>query len=511
MGEYAVAIITTLVLTGLFSYILIGTNIEAIKGDWANRRCEFPNMVMAPFLKPNDVTKSAMEFAMDNFSFCTQQGIQSVLKTAFTPLYSVAGKQSSALNTLSGPLNSIRASLKKGIDTFAVFMDSQLRKYNLINATIVKTWHHLLFAFGRMQSVFYSVVYIGLALNTLIENTLNFTYRAILIFIGIMAALIILLFFVLIPVLPLIITTITILVAAGVGAAAGFSGVFCVDPDALVRMADGSTKQLKSVQVGDHLASLSSKHANIVTGVLEAESSKTPLVSIEGILMSGSHRVKFGDKWILAERHPNARLRSIRLPRLICLNTTQHEVVIVNNNGYELAVGDWEEVSDDEGRKSWIRAVHEQLNPKSEPLQNYPTAIPLASSSTNVIEKNKGKVPIASIGIGDYILTSNETYTRVNGIYKGQIQINGINQIDPEWISDGVWIQSEHGVWSTADGLKEDRLGNHTLEGVFLITEEESFLIQHKDSMKLVRDFTEIGASRIDSTYEMLDAHINKK
>jgi hypothetical protein len=27
----------------------------------------------------------------------------------------------------------------------------------------------------------------------------------------------------------------------------------------------------------------------------------------------------------------------------------------------------------------------------------------------------------------------------------------------------------------------------------------------------LVRDFTEIGAGQIDQTYEMLDAHMNKK
>ena len=513
MGGYTTAIMTTLVLTGLFSYILIQTDIEAIKNDWANRRCEFPVMVMAGLMNPSQSGKSAMDFATDNFSFCTQQTIQDVLKMAFAPFYAVAGQQTNVMGSLAAPMNNLRALLKNGADKFASLMDNQMRRYNLINASIMKTWNHLLFSFGRIQAIFYSIVYFGLSMNAMIQNTLDVTFRAVTIFIGIMVAIIILLFFVLFPFIPLILTTITVLVAAGVGGAAGMAGAFCINPDATVICADGSKKALRDVQLGDGLASTTGSE-NRVTGILEVDATETPLVSIGDILMSESHRVKIENTWILAKDHPDAIATAYeRLPRLICLNTSSHEVLVETEFGNRLCVGDWEEVTDEEGRKAWIDAVHTALNIIPSKLSKYPTTVPLVSPIVSVIHKETGKIPIGSIRIGDSVLTSNDTYTQVIGIYKGCIKCSQAD-ITPDWISDGVWIHERGETWSTAaamaSGVREDEKGQ-MIEGVFLITEDEQFMIWQDGKPVLVRDFTEIGASQIDQTYEMLDAHMNKK
>jgi hypothetical protein len=510
MGGYATAIMTTLVLTGLFSYILIRTDIDAIKSDWANRRCEFPVMVMAGLLNPPQSGKTAMEYATDNFSFCTQKGIQDVLKLAFAPLYAVMGQQTNVMGSLAGPMNSIRASLKNTMKKFASLMDTQMRRYNLVSASILKTWNHLLFSFGRIQSIFYSIVYFGLSMNAMIQNTLDLTYRAVLVFIGIMVAMIILLFFVLFPFIPLILTTITVLVAVGVGGASGMAGAFCINPDATVILADGSKKSLRTVNLGDKLATASATESeNIVTGILEADATRVPLVSIEGVLMSESHRVQNAGNWILAKEHPDAKKQpGTLLPQLICLNTTAHEVIIETESGNSLPVGDWEEVSDDEGRKAWIDAVQLSLNQLQIPIEKYPTAPPLVSPSTLVIDKHRGLVPIASILIGDFIKGSNGLYTRVNGIYRGYFKAGKPNS--PDWISDGVWVQDGQR-WTTASsGLGMADQGE-LVKGVFLITEDETFVLQMNGDKVLVRDFTEIGARQIDQTYEMLEAHMNKK
>lgn len=513
MGGYTTAIMTTLVLTGIFSYILIQTDIDSIKADWANRRCEFPVMVMAGLLNPPESGKSAMDYATDNFSFCTQKTIQDVLKMAFAPLYAVAGQQTSVMGSLASPMNNLRALLKKGAESFARLMDNQMRRYNLINASIIKTWNHLLFSFGRIQTIFYGIVYFGLSMNAMIQNTLDVTFRSITVFIGIMVALIILLFFVLFPFIPLILTTITVLVAAGVGSAAGMAGAFCIHPDAIVVLADGSKKLLREVQLGDALASESGS-GNHVTGILEVDATKTPLVSVGGILMSESHRVKVNDTWILAKDHPNAiQMRHEKLPRLICLNTTAHEVILETEFGNSLCVGDWEEVTDEEGRRAWIDAVHVALNHIHAPLKKYPTVVPLVSAETCVQHEHGNKTPIGSIHIGDSILTSNGKYTRVIGLYKGQFKCSRA-AVNPDWISDGVWIHERGEIWSTAasmaSGVREDEEGD-AIKGIFLVTEDEQFMIWQDGKQVLVRDFTEIGAGQIDQTYEMLDAHMNKK
>jgi hypothetical protein len=503
---------TTLVFTGVFSYFLIRADIDAIRGDWANRRCELPVVLVAGLAKPKDNTQSPMEFAQDNFKFCTSQMVDSVLKLAFAPLYAITGQQVNALNTMAGPMNSFRTMLKNAKDSLGKLLDKQYRQYISINASLLKTWQHLLFSMGRINAIFTSVVYFGLSASALVQNTLQFTYKAILAFIGIMAAMIILLFFVLFPFIPIIMTMITILVAAGVGAAAGMSGAFCVDPEAHVVMKDGTTKRLCEIQLGDQLFSEDSAE-NRVTGVLRADAFTTPLVEIEGILMSGSHRVKVGEHWVLAQDHPYAlKVPNIILPQLICLNTTLHTVPIETESGQLLHVGDWEEVSDEIGRHIWIDLVHEHLNNGLINKHIYPTQVPLVSASTIIFDATLGPVPIKSVKIGDTILSVQKRKTKVIGIYKGRIQVSSYVAEEPEWMTDGVWFKRADQSWTTAQkaGL-EAATGPDAVEidGYYLITEDEQFVLVHKGIPCLVRDFTEIGASNIDSTYDELDKCMN--
>lgn len=508
MAEYLAAVMTTLVLTGLFTYMIVRTDIEAIKGDWENRRCEFPVMVMAGLCKPDDVPKSAMEFAQDNFGFCVKKGIDSVLSAAFAPLYAIAGQQANVLGSFSGPMNSVRTMLKNAGQTFGKYMDRQYRQFTAINALLVKNWQHLLFSVGRIQSIFYGVVYLGLSMQAFVQNTIDLTMNAIMIFIGIMVAMIILLFFVLFPVIPMILTMITILVAAGFSSAAGMSGAFCINPSAYVVMANGKIKCLKNIKLGDVLAS--KEGVNKVTGILEVESKTIQLVDIEGILMSESHRVKHEGNWILANQHPCAVKSETKLDRLICLNTTIHEVPIISDTGKIIPLGDWEEVECEKGRHLWIDMVNAILNGGHTTVNSYPTAVPLVSKNTIVIKENNNHVPINSIRIGDSILGKNNIYTKVVGTYKGILKNNSDRQLDPEWMTDGVWIQRGRFWTTTAKGVKESSDGAD-IEGLFLVTESEDFIVRVNGHEFLVRDFTEVGASRIEETYDNLDWVLNKK
>jgi hypothetical protein len=512
MADYIAAITTTVVLTGIFTYFLVRADFDAIQADWDKRRCEFPVMVMAPLLNPNDSGLSSMEFAQQNFSFCTQKTIQDVLKLVMAPFYKLLGQQVDTLNTMNGPLNSIRSMLKNSVKTFGKFMDKQYRQFSAVNAAITKTWYHLMFAMGRIQGIVYSVMYLGLSLSAFIDNTIKFAFNAILVFLGIMIAIIILLWFILFPVIPLIMTIIAVMVAAGVGAAAGMAGAFCIDPEAFVKLESGNVKRLKEVKLGDALYSSDGK-PNTVTGILEVESLDTPLVEIQGVLMSESHRIMREGKWILAKDEPSAERIKGRIPRLICLNTTQHEVTVTHrHNGYEsfFVVGDWEEVSDQEGRQAWIDAVWKHLNTTMNTPPVAPTVSPLVSSSVCVWKLDSGKTPIGNIRIGDLILSKNG-YTKVKGVYQGTFSTNQ-PQESPEWFSDGVWILGEGGTWNPAGkaGVQQCE-GTIKTSGYFLVTEAEEFFLELNGVQQLVRDFTEIGASQIHQTYEMLDTCVNKK
>lgn len=510
MADYLGAIITTIVFTGLFVMGLAKMDIEEIKGNWDTRRCELPVMLSAALYKPKENPISSMEFAQENFSFCTQTTFQTLIRNGLSPLFQIAIQQSNAMNGTSGVLNNVRTMLGNAVRSFGKMFDTQYRQYSLLNAAILKNWVHIMFSLGRLQGIATSIFYYGLSVGYWIQNLMDFTFIAILVFIGIMVILLFFLWFVLFPSVPLIVTIISIMIGAGIGAAAGMASAFCIDPDAKVYKKDGSLVSLKELKIGDEL--MHDSGDNRVTGFMEVEASSISLVELYGVKMSKSHRVKYKDEWILAGDHPDAIPTFTKLERLICLNTSTHSVPLKTTKDTILFASDWEEVDTPEGRKGWIDIVYKKLNTTIHNSTNYPTNIPLVSERVNVKLKDKGFIPISKVKLGDEIKTESG-YTRVTGTYKGELTL-GINQhISPEWISDGVWIRDESGAWNLNKlGLSiNEKEEPKTIPGYFLITEDEQFTIFSKGKMYLVRDFTEIGAEHIDKTYEELDSFINKK
>lgn len=503
------AIVMTLALTAGLAFLIASTDIEAIKGNWDTRRCEVPIQLSAYLFKPDADPRTPSQFASDNFAFCTKEVVNSVLQIAFAPLYAVAGQQTNAVAGMQGPLNSVRSMLTNAKNTFSKYMDKQYRQFSVLTVLATKTWQHLLFAMGRVQAMVLSVVYIGLSLSATVQMTLQFILKVISIFIGILAAMIILLFFVLFPFMPMILSMIVVLTSVGL-ASAGMAGAFCIDPEARIQLADGSVKALKDIKLGDKLQSMThSDGTNRVEGVLRVDATSEPLVVLNGVLLSKSHRVYHDKKWILAYQHPDAIATTRVLPELICLNTTEHSVPVVGLHGCIYA-GDWEEVDTEQGRKAWIQWVHLKLNGGHHNPSLYPTAVPLVSLELKVRKEGVGWVPIKTIQIGDSIY-GNGHYTKVKGLYSGELQVEEV-PTNPEWISDGVWILREGRFWSpTASGVQDTEDGTKTVQGLYLVTENGYVNTYRYGKQELLRDFTEVGMAAIEQSYTMLDTFLRKK
>lgn len=503
------AVVLTLALTAGLAFMIASTDIEAIKGNWDKRRCEVPIQLSGYLFKPDNDPRTPSQFASDNFSFCTKQVVNSVLQAAFAPLYAVAGQQTGTIDSLQGPLNSVRGMLANAKNTFSKYMDKQYRQFSAITVLATKTWQHLLFAMGRVQAMVLSIVYIGLSLSATVQMTLQFILKVIAIFIGILAAMIILLFFILFPFMPMILSMIVVLTSMGL-ASAGMAGAFCIDPEAQIQMADGTIKPLKNIQLGDKLQSLTHRNGtNVVEGILRTDATSEPLVIINGIILSKSHRVYYNKEWILAHEHPEAVATSRILPELICLNTSEHCVPVIGLRGV-LYAGDWEEVDTEEGRRAWIHWVHLKLNGGHHLPSQYPTAVPLVSPELKVNKEGQGWVPIKSIKIGDSIY-GNGRFTKVKGFYSGQLCTEEV-PTNPEWISDGVWIRREGRFWSpTASGVQDSESGTAIVKAVYLVTEDGCISTYRYGKQELLRDFTEIGMSSIEQSYIMLDTFLRKK
>lgn len=224
--------------------------------------------------------------------------------------------------------------------------------------------------------------------------------------------------------------------------------------------------------------------------------------------MSGSHRVYYNGSCILAQEHPDALPCKENLPRLICLNTTSHHVPIISQKNV-LWVSDWQEMEMEED-KMWYFMVNNMLNKKSQPLTSLPTCTPLHDIHSMVYVKDQGWVPVHHVSIGDYIQDQNQTYTKVEGVYYGNIQ-SYIKQLKPGWISDGTWVL-QNNVWKymyLSQHYYEK--GNVTHQGCILVTKSGSYNILYDNIPITIRDFTEVGMDNIHQTYKMIDTLLQSK
>jgi hypothetical protein len=492
-------IILILFLTTIFAAILFGTDVIEIRNDWVNRRCDPYVMFTAPLYQPFDDKRSSTEFGIDNFMFCLSSLSKGALSSAFTPLYEALKRFFSTITVIQNLMNSFRSYFSDLGSKFESIIGNRFQKFISIFDLFRQGIRKMLSAFSRNNAILIATLLQGMAGFTFIQNLVQFIIKVVIIIVVILASLVIFLFFIMFPVIPIIITTIGILTAAGLGAAvASYSGAFCLHPLTSIILQDGTYKKIGEINLGEILAPSTHNYdfPNEVYGILETEGRQTDLYEIDGIKMSGSHRVLERGRWFLAKDIGRAKLISERANRLYILNTRHHWLPTIKNSK-SLVVSDWEEVSTDDGQEYWHAFVSEKLGAS---LTAKATSLPLIGESVKVLSSS-GKKPISSLRIGDYVF-DDKGKTRILAIYKGYL---GSSVTDEEWLSDGNWVFDKE--WKLyACGV----LGGENAQtlGYQLITESGTFKIHYKSTNMLIRDFTECGIDNIEESYNIINNHI---
>lgn len=524
-----------LIFTSLFAIVLSNQSLEEIKANWKNQRCNVNAILLAALLKPDDDPRSPMEYAQANFQFCMENNAKSILKTAFGPLYTVMESFMNILGVTTGVLNNVRTMFGGLVQKFNALLSARYTQYKQIQYEAAKGWYKLQSAMNRVSGVLTGFLWMGVSSIIGLLNLKDYVTKIVLIVIGILMAMVLFLFLFMAPVLPVIIVTIGVLAGAGIEMG-GAAGAFCVEPRAVIRMADGTTKYNHDIRVGDKLYNDDPNRPNTVTGLLYANGADHPMVEIGGVCMSDSHRVEHNGVMILARDHPEARSSDKTFERIICLNTTTHRVPVLAADKI-MWVSDWQEI-DKQDDHYWIRAVYNILNPthSMKPMY-YPQDPPLIHESVQVHKKDRGWTSACRIHIGDIIEDNEGSWTTVlakyygvyhekDGIYETtekdsdssvKATTNGIS--DPlkgmasplQGFSDGVWVHQRGGWHYMYDHHISANTTSSLQYGVFFVTASGSFLIKHNGSTHCVRDFTECGIQNIEKTYDMLDVLLAKK
>lgn len=482
---YTLAVIT-LGFFLLFAILLGVGKREEITNNWQKYRAHPLYMMTAFLYKPAEDPQSRFEFMQDNFNAVMQQSTTAAFNAALAPIMDIFQLIKGGIVGSTKGIVSMQNILETLKDSFGQIFGVFNNRYTATLHRLAMTFQHLQTSLSRVWAIAVNSVYQSMATVSAILSTLDLIMKIVIIILTILVAIVLFLFLFLWPVIPVILGVLGILTTAGMGAAVGgMAGTFCFAGDTPVILADGTTKPIATVQIGDTLEDCG------VTGSLEFLQDVRDLYDLHGIRVTGSHIVWHNGHPIPVAQHPNAQPLPPQTMRLYCLNTTTNRIPVYSTVG-TLVFSDWEELGD-EDQAAWNRHVYTELNPGASCM---PAAVSgeAGHSPTTLVQTEHGPVPISDLRPGDTVLDATGRPTRV----LGSVKLAEANPAAVWRLADGLWQQGSEGEGEC----------NETSTGAWysLVTEAGTFC-----TTQPVRDFTDVGITRIQATYGWVLEALDRK
>lgn len=349
----AIAFLIFLVLAcvGVISGLSISTNLQAIKDDWANNRCNPMIMPFAGLFGQN--TK-------ENFDFCMGKIFSMHSASSMDSMGSIFGSFTTLLASIFGSINSMRntiATLGGGINViFQEFTD----RITMFFFTLRMNAMRLKMMFGRLYAILFSVMYMGMSgITGMTSFTNTFLFS--------------------------------------------FLDTFCFPGSTEVLLKNGQqTYQvpIKNIKIGDVL--MPGNH--IVTATFSFYARGQPMVRIGSTIVSTNHYIAYNGKYIKAVDHPHAVSAGTwdTDEYLYCLNTSTHIIPV----GL-LDFLDYDET--DAADQETMRMVESRINASPIISAEYSfTEYGFALGEETLIKMQNGIKQMKDVRIGDKLSTGSE-------------------------------------------------------------------------------------------------------
>lgn len=332
-------ILISILLFIFYSYCFVMTNVEPIKNDWPNQRCNPYNIPFAGLInKPHDMT--ATEFTKLNFDYCVQNVVSGMTGISVQPLTFVTSMLNNVFSAIGNSINSIRQMINKirrqiqsisqeimgrimnitiPLQQIIIGMKDMLSK---VQGTLTAGLFTLLGSYFTLQSMmgavveFLIIILIAIVVIVAVFWIVPFTWGMAIANTAIFIA-------ISIP-LAIIITFMTTVLKIQPGLR--IPRIKCFDKYTRILMNNGSKKKIIDINVGDIL-----ENGNKVTGIIKVVTVGSEMYELNNVLVSDSHIVKYKDSYIKVIDHPHSiKVNNYTEPYLYCLNTSSKEIIINN-------------------------------------------------------------------------------------------------------------------------------------------------------------------------------------
>lgn len=355
-SSMVIVIIISLIVFSIFSYCYFMQKRGEIYADWNNNRCKPQYIPISGFIAAPE-GQSIADYTVENFNYCVNSEAIALSGYMLQPVTYIIGSLGKILQIIATCINSIRVMFASMRDNIVNFVKLIMGKVLNIIAPLIKILIALMDSLQKTQGIMATGIFTLLAMYDTIKSAIGATLEIIIKLMAVLAVIITALWlipfttFLAIPatlawiitevILALIVTAMVIMFGIKLlklpkGPKKPKSS--CFDKDVQVKMDNGQFKNMKDIQPGDIL-----ENGNKVTAKMQLNATGMRMFSIRNVVVSESHIVKYGDKWLPVINHPEAQeIHGYTEPYLYCVNTNSKEIIL---NG--LLFTDWDEIYDD--------------------------------------------------------------------------------------------------------------------------------------------------------------------
>jgi hypothetical protein len=269
--DIAIFGVITLVAILASTYAFALGQVDHIKKNWVQYRCN-------PMYMP--VAGMVGDDVLSNFTKCTMKGFHDYAGFVMDPIMAQFSLVNDTVSEIGDTMNSMRTMFSGVRGGFLGIVGSVFGKIHNLMAQTQYTVIRMRTVLSRIVGVMYSLVYVfysGMQSGSSVWN----------------------------------------------GPIGGTMRFLCFDENTKIQTFEG-LKAMKDVNLGDRLTN----NLSIVTSKYSIDGTGIPIYSLGDILVTGSHKVKYKNKFISVKDHPLAKLQKTSSKRLACLNTNTHRIKI---------------------------------------------------------------------------------------------------------------------------------------------------------------------------------------
>ena len=434
------------------------SNYYEIKRNWAQYRC-MPSV--APFASFYGYNLA------ETMNFCVAENVRQHAPGVIDPLYQGINAISGVVDGVFSKVFEIESGIGSLLQGFKDFMINFVNSFRLLGTRIRMSFIRVKDIFSRVYGTFLAFVYAGISALTFGENLVCN---------------------------PLV---------AFIGTITGNDDFCCFAPDTLVKMADGSSKNIADIGIGEALHSFDpsrESQENRVVATYLFDGRTTAMVRLYGIHVSANHYIRYrGAALRAAGDHPDA-VAAESLGLIWCLSTTTNRIPLLSSTSNDtIEAADYEESSDPaviaEAQTIAEMALNRGLSIGSGPtVPDYGLGL---DPTLQVFMKHSLWRPLSEIRIGDILQTGATVTGLVEEICNLQCKTPAGSYVSAAQLIyyENSWKRAYH-IWPTLDRPETQILLHITTDADHPITVRTEWEILN------VRDYTEVNSLDMQTPYD---------